>query len=78
MRLESEVRKALEGLKKELERSDPLDSLLNMTGLYVARYVLEWVLEERETVIDGVKAKTRELEIKLMNSGILTKIEDRT
>lgn len=62
MRLESEVRRALNECRKALREADIRESLIVYVGLFSALYILEWVLEEKEPVIDGFLFSCKELE----------------
>ena len=48
MRLENEIRKLLEELKKQRETKGPYSELKNI-ALHASKQALEWVLEETET-----------------------------
>ncbi len=62
MRLESEVRRALNECQKALKEADIRESLIVYVGLFSALYILQWVLEEKEPIIDGLLFSCKELE----------------
>lgn len=75
MRLESEIRKVLATFRAALDNESPGSDLITFTGLYSAIFILEWILEERQTVVDGFRYKCKELESILIRKGILSKVE---